>query len=171
MEQNLDTMIDESVLGSALESIWLNVLGAHPERAPIDHLLVPEESYFAGVSITGVWNGACVFSCSEALARRITALMFGSDPDDVTADDLRDALGEMANLLGGQVKALVPEGSDISLPVVGSAPGAGISFMASKEMAGFDGLFCDEPFRFQVSFLDPSALPSRRRGDQVGPTS
>ena len=114
MEQNLDTMIDESVLGSALESIWLNVLGAHPERAPIDHLLVPEESYFAGVSITGVWNGACVFSCSEALARRITALMFGSDPDDVTADDLRDALGEMANLLGGQVKALVPEGSDIS---------------------------------------------------------
>ena len=37
----------------------------------------------------------------------------------VSLEDVQDALGEVANVVGGNLKALLPEGSTLSLPVVG----------------------------------------------------
>jgi chemotaxis protein CheX len=83
------------------------------------------------VQITGAWEGAVTVHCSEALARALTAAMFMVDPGDTTAEEVTDALGELANMVGGNVKALLPEPCRISLPAVAdgmdyrlSVPGA-----------------------------------------------
>jgi chemotaxis protein CheX len=83
------------------------------------------------VQITGAWDGAVTVHCSEALARALTAAMFMVDPGDTTAEEVTDALGELANMVGGNVKALLPEPCRISLPAVAdgmdyrlSVPGA-----------------------------------------------
>ncbi|HET9772487.1 MAG TPA: chemotaxis protein CheX [Acidimicrobiia bacterium] len=83
------------------------------------------------VQITGAWEGAVTVHCSEALAKALTAAMFMVDPADTTAEEVTDALGELANMVGGNVKALLPEPCRISLPAVAdgmdyrlSVPGA-----------------------------------------------
>lgn len=83
------------------------------------------------VQITGAWEGAVTVHCSEALAKVLTAAMFMVDPADTTAEEVSDALGELANMVGGNVKALLPEPCRISLPAVAdgmdyrlSVPGA-----------------------------------------------
>ncbi len=44
--------------------------------------------------------------------------MFAMEPDEVSDAEIGDALGEMANIVGGNVKALMPEPSVLSLPQV-----------------------------------------------------
>ena len=70
------------------------------------------------VHITGAWDGAVTLHCSEKLAKLVTGAMFEMEPDEAGEDDVRDALGELANMVGGNVKALLPEPCRISLPAV-----------------------------------------------------
>jgi chemotaxis protein CheX len=83
------------------------------------------------VQITGAWEGAVTVHCSLGLAKALTAAMFMVDPEDTTPEEIGDALGELANMVGGNVKALLPEPCRISLPAVAdgmdyrlSVPGA-----------------------------------------------
>jgi chemotaxis protein CheX len=70
------------------------------------------------VHIDGAWNGAAIVECELPLARRIAATLFGRSDDEVSPDDVRDALGEITNMIGGNVKALLPAPSRASLPTV-----------------------------------------------------
>jgi chemotaxis protein CheX len=70
------------------------------------------------VHITGAWEGAVTLHCSETLAKLVTGAMFEMEPAEASDDDVRDALGELANMVGGNVKALLPEPCRISLPAV-----------------------------------------------------
>jgi chemotaxis protein CheX len=70
------------------------------------------------VQITGAWEGAITFQCSSDLARRLTSSMFGMEPDEPGPEEVCDALGELANMIGGNVKALMPEPCQLSLPTV-----------------------------------------------------
>lgn len=83
------------------------------------------------VQITGAWEGAVTVDCSAELAKQLTAAMFMVDPENTTIEEVTDALGELANMVGGNVKALLPEPCRISLPAVAdgmdyrlSVPGA-----------------------------------------------
>jgi chemotaxis protein CheX len=94
----------------------------------------PESSVTSCVQIDGAWYGALVMMCPMALARTLTAQMFQaeSDPD---LDDVRDALGELANMLGGNVKALLPAPSQISLPAVAIGSDYELSVVGASEVA------------------------------------
>ena len=69
------------------------------------------------IHIHGAWRGAVMLRCPMTLAVTLTSAMFqtGVDPGP---DDVRDALGELANMAAGNVKALLPETCGISLPAV-----------------------------------------------------
>jgi chemotaxis protein CheX len=83
------------------------------DRAPLG----AESTVTSCVQIDGAWHGAVVLQCPLTLARTLTAEMFqaGAEPD---LADVYDALGEIANMLGGNVKALLPGPSRLSLPAV-----------------------------------------------------
>ena len=74
--------------------------------------------YTAGIQITGAWEGAVTVHCSEDLAKLLTGAMFGMAAEETADEDVRDALGELANMIGGNVKGILPEPSRISLPAV-----------------------------------------------------
>ena len=57
-------------------------------------------------------------SCPAELAREVASVMFGVEPADVSASELSDAIGELANMTGGNLKALLPELTMLSLPSV-----------------------------------------------------
>jgi chemotaxis protein CheX len=72
----------------------------------------------AGVSIRGEWEGTVACACTDRLARLITGVFFGVEPGAADASEIIDAVGEIANMIGGNVKALMLAPSQRSQPTV-----------------------------------------------------
>jgi chemotaxis protein CheX len=75
------------------------------------------------IGITGPTRGSIVISFPMSLARKLTALMLKEgQPNKVTAQDISDSIGELANIVAGNLLVMldekVAEKSHISLPNV-----------------------------------------------------
>ncbi|MEO5922298.1 MAG: chemotaxis protein CheX [Bryobacteraceae bacterium] len=73
-------------------------------------------SYTATVGFVGEWRGAVLVQCgiptAEELARRLFKL------DTISHEDVADAMGELANMIGGNLKSVLPPGVMLSVPNV-----------------------------------------------------
>lgn len=110
----------EQSIGEIVSTVWDAVLGLHVESDDNFQLTGahPAHTYAGVVQISGAWNGAVAVQCSEQLARTAAMTMFSIPEADVTVADLEDALGELTNMTGGNIKALMPETCTLGLPVV-----------------------------------------------------
>lgn len=79
------------------------------------------------VHLTGAWEGSVTVECAESLARTATAAMFLLDEADISEDDQRDVVGELANMTGGNVKSAIGGDIRLSLPSVTRGLNARIS--------------------------------------------
>lgn len=109
------TAIDDDIQDVA-RTIWATLFELPLEDGD-GAQLGPESTVTSCVQINGAWHGAVVLQCPLTLARTLTAAMFQADTAP-QLDEVHDALGELANMLGGNVKALLPGPSRISLPAV-----------------------------------------------------
>lgn len=98
------------------QSIWRTVVGLP--------LAVAEEPWAPGeptvtcfVQVEGAWEGAVVLRCSEAMAGLLAAAMFDG-PGPPEPDEVVDAMGEITNIMAGNIKALLPQPCRITLPIV-----------------------------------------------------
>jgi chemotaxis protein CheX len=101
------------------EQVWqsyLDVDGVSP-LVPVPAEKISND-VSASVSVTGAWRGHVVVRCSTAASLGAAAALLGVELDDVTTEDVTDALGELANIIGGNVKSLLPEPCALSLPHV-----------------------------------------------------
>lgn len=98
-------------------SVWDAIL-----RLPIEEeesaLPTGQRTLSACVHITGAWNGALALTCGDGMAAESAAIMFDLEQAGVSIAEKQDALGELANMIGGNVKGLLPEHCHLSLPVV-----------------------------------------------------
>lgn len=76
------------------------------------------EQITAAISLAGTWKGAVLVQCGLKEAFLFTSRMVGIDPPTALNDDVRDALGELANMVGGNLKSVLPAGVGLSLPTV-----------------------------------------------------
>jgi chemotaxis protein CheX len=70
------------------------------------------------ISLAGTWKGAVLVRCGIEEAFDFTSRMIGIDPPTNLNDDVRDAMGELANMVGGNLKSVLPSGVGLSLPTV-----------------------------------------------------
>ena len=70
-------------------------------------------------------------------------------------------LGELANIVGGNVKAMLPPGCFLSLPQVVLAPESAISYPNAQRITGLYGVWEGEP----VSVSMWQSRSDRRAGD------
>jgi len=114
------SMVDAG-LDDIVGSIAFAVFGAEAQRTR-EHPLPPREARVTGVvSIAGGWNGAVSITCSPTFAARAASVMFGRSIATVTSSDIHDAVGELANIVGGNLKPLVHSESSmcvLSIPIV-----------------------------------------------------
>jgi len=96
--------------------IWGGMLQIDLNPAPLP--VSRRSGVGACVQITGSWEGAVRVDCSQPLARLATARFLGVEPSEVTMDQVRDAMGELANMSAGSVKPLLPPPCQLSLPAV-----------------------------------------------------
>jgi len=89
----------------------------------------------AAVHITGEWEGTVAVACDDDLAREITGVFFGVEPTEADDGEINDAIGEVANMIGGNVKALMPAPSQLSLPTVTTGVDYMVTFPGTTEAA------------------------------------
>ena len=72
----------------------------------------------ACVQLVGAWEGAVRLDCTRALAKRAAERLQGKSAEELSLEEVRDTLGELANMAAGSVKALLPTPTHLSLPSV-----------------------------------------------------
>jgi chemotaxis protein CheX len=111
------TLLSIEAVTQVTQEIWEALL-APDGPSPLLPGELPGFEVVARTEITGEWNGTVCLSCSRVAARQAAAVMFGLGDDELTAADISDAVGELINVVGGNIKSLVPGPSVLSLPSV-----------------------------------------------------
>ncbi len=75
---------------------------------PSDHPVV------GCIHFAGPWKGALLLGCGPAQAAAFAAELVGIDPPGEVNDDVRDAIGEITNMIAGNLKSLFPNGTQLS---------------------------------------------------------
>ncbi len=139
-------MVTADEMRSIMGAIWEGLSGGGlPELPTADDLhqardgaaLEGRPRLVGRVEITGEWEGAVTIDCEAELAARIAGAMFGVPGGTSEPEEIHDALGELANMAGGNLKSLLPAPSRLSLPTVSheSGPRRGPSALHA---VGFD---------------------------------
>ncbi len=109
----------EASIADIVATVWDTVLGMAVELDDTLHLATGDVQTYAGIiQIHGAWEGAIAVQCGESMARHAATVMFSMDASAVSIEDLHDCLGELTNMIGGNLKALLPEPCTLGLPVV-----------------------------------------------------
>lgn len=74
-----------------------------------DVICIPEKHLTAMVGFAGSYMGLVSIHCSDKFARIVGGSMLRVDADNLSDEDVRDALGEIANIITGQYKARLAE--------------------------------------------------------------
>lgn len=109
----------ETEICQITESVWWETVGLEVQRIFQEEALTYQEQTLAGcMQLTGAWEGAVALHCAAGLARQAAGVMFGIDPESTSVEEVQDALAELANMTGGNLKTLLPEPCHLSLPIV-----------------------------------------------------
>jgi chemotaxis protein CheX len=125
MTQPITALLDAETVQSIADEVWPSLVGDGEAFVPVP-VPPPAEVVSAWVDIIGPWTGSVVVTCAPTTAEALTeSVLMTRPPTLVDAEDVADALGELANVLGGNVKSVLPGESRLGLPQVGSAPARG----------------------------------------------
>jgi chemotaxis protein CheX len=70
------------------------------------------------IGISGSWDGAVILDCAPDVAVELATLMFDLPLTAIDRTHIEDTLGELANMVGGNLKCLLPPPCSLSLPTV-----------------------------------------------------
>jgi chemotaxis protein CheX len=102
-----------------VEEVWSTFLGTEDPLVPgpPGELAV---GWSAAVTVSGEWEGMVSVELPAGVAEEVTRRMLGlpEGPEQAEDADVADAVGELVNMIGGNVKSLMPGPSVLSLPVV-----------------------------------------------------
>ena len=68
------------------------------------------------VDIDGSWQGRIVVGANAGMLSRICTAMFKTEPAQQDEVDQRDGLKEVANIVAGNIKAMLPAPSSLAIP-------------------------------------------------------
>jgi chemotaxis protein CheX len=119
-------MLDEATLQGIAEEAWLALVGDDEFLVPMPGG-PPDDAVSSWVDVVGPWTGSVVLTCARSTAEELArSLLKEHAPPVLDAEDVEDALGELANVVGGNVKGILPGPSVLGLPETGAAPVAGL---------------------------------------------
>jgi chemotaxis protein CheX len=78
----------------------------------------PAHPLVSAVYFAGAWKGAVLLECPIRQALQFTAHLMSIEPPDSLNDDVRDSMGELSNMIAGNLRSLLPPGTALSMPSV-----------------------------------------------------
>ncbi|WP_067508890.1 chemotaxis protein CheX [Actinoplanes sp. TFC3] len=148
---SVETVVTEDDLAEMVEQVWASYLdpeGVNPLIPTGDDKQTTE--VHSTVSITGTWHGHLVYASSTQAARKAAAAFLAMEVEEVGQEDISDVLGELANIVGGNVKAMLPAGCFLSLPTVVMAPDTASYYPAAERISGLWGVWDGEPISISM---------------------
>jgi chemotaxis protein CheX len=134
------------------EQVWSSSLGEAEPLMPqplVEGAFPAEQAWSAAVTVSGGWDASVTVEVADRVAQALATTMLGTA--DVEDADIADAVGELVNMIGGNVKSLMPGPSTLSLPAV--AAGRAVHPSGAVEGARYDALWSGEPVRVSVHVL------------------
>lgn len=98
-----------------VDMVFTTMLGLKVEPHP-SAWIRPADMVTAAVYFAGVWHGAILLECTCRQARTFAQLLMSIEMPKAVNDDVRDTLGELANMLAGNLKSVLPRGVVLSMP-------------------------------------------------------
>jgi chemotaxis protein CheX len=158
------TQVSAEMMSQIVESVFTTMLNL--EVVPHEIPWSPSHDQLtAVVHLSGNRNGTLLFECNRWEACRFTGRFLSMDPPDTVNDDVRDVLGELANMIGGNIKCAVASGLRLSMPSVTDGSDYGARLCGSEfHRLGFE---CEEgPFWVTLLAVPPGGFP---KADEVFP--
>ena len=113
-EDDIRLTIAEITRGVFSTMVMMDVVDEYPLTEPVTSF---HETLTSMVGLAGSHSGILAIHCPKVLALRITSNILRMDVAEID-DDVNDALGEIANMIGGDVKHIFsPKGADINLSI------------------------------------------------------
>lgn len=115
--QNYAESFVEVTVNTFKEFVGIDITPKHP------YFLDPEQYWewdiSAVIGLSGSVKGAVIISMKKGLALKLTGLLTGDKHKEVDADVI-DAVGEINNIVSGNIKPRVPNGDNIviSIPTI-----------------------------------------------------
>ena len=115
--QNYVEPFVEVTVNTFKEFVGVDVTPRHP------HFLDPDKAFewdiSAVIGLSGAVKGAVIISMKTELAIKLTDLLAGPDHTELDADVI-DAIGEINNIIAGNIKPKIPNGERIviSIPTI-----------------------------------------------------
>ena len=107
LRDNLHLVSDPKQLDSSVDEVFRMMLGA--ECFPTEPVLMEDtEAITAVVGFGGLLSGACVFRCSDRAALVVAGKLTGMEFAEID-DTVKDAIGEVCNMLAGTWKGRIPD--------------------------------------------------------------
>ena len=109
--------VNTRLVGQVVDSIFSTMLDL--QVRPLDHgSPALKDKLTASVFLEGTWNGGVSLICCRAQACKLASRFLGIDAPGEVDDDVRDAMGELANMIGGNIKSCLGPEMRLSLPSV-----------------------------------------------------
>ncbi|MDQ1709722.1 MAG: chemotaxis protein CheX [Frankiaceae bacterium] len=122
-------MLSKHQIHEICQEIWESLLGMDLEMSEEagDPFADCKRTFTGFVNIGGAWQGTVLLEVSDTLSHRFGGQMLGIPADEVTSQDVGDSLGELTNMVGGNIKSLLPSPSNLSIPSVAEGSDYSIS--------------------------------------------
>ena len=109
----------EGALADVVEQAWTSAAGLPVKRSDGTRAGEMRETLVRGcLYFRGAWHGVVVLEGSAETARHAAAGMLGMESELLSAEDIRDAWGEITNIVGGNITRFLPEPCQLSTPAV-----------------------------------------------------
>ncbi|WP_328294267.1 chemotaxis protein CheX [Kineococcus sp. NBC_00420] len=160
-EESMDYVEDEA-LEQIVDQMWASYFAHTDYLLPsFDQHDIEGDIFCASVTISGGRPGIVTVSVEKAGAVPLSAALLQED-DELADEDVYDSLGELANIVGGNIKALVPDAGPLGLPVVSTAkPLHGSS---GRLAARLDGNWQGHWLTFEVWLAGPGEQSQSQEG-------
>lgn len=107
-------------------------------------------SMLAAIRISGDFRAIVEVATTPGAASAVTSAMCGIPLDEIRESDLADSLGEIVNIIGGNIKGAVPGETNLSLPCV-NLNNTETCFGPTENGAGRLFRLADEPFYVRLT--------------------
>lgn len=131
----------DSQIEQIVQSIFTSMLGMEAYRSA-DNPADCQETVLGTIQITGPKSVGVALGLTAEVARATAANMLQMNADEVTSDDIRDVAAELTNMIGGNLKSLLPGPLYLSLPTVVAGRELGLE-IPGAELVEDVGLVCD----------------------------
>jgi chemotaxis protein CheX len=152
LRESVQMVADPRNLDASVEEVFRLMLGVDCKR-DLTPGVIEKESMTAVVGFGGLLSGACVFCSGAGTALKIAAKMMGMEIETID-DTVKDAVGEICNMLAGSWKGKVPELAahcGLSVPAVITGRDYNLHVQAPEFLIHHVYRFDDE--RFEVTIV------------------